>query len=443
MRIKRKIGPIGLMSPIRPIRPMGPIRPIGPIGLMGLIGLIGLIGLTGCSGDSGGEEVPPTTVEQPITFSGELFEEDVNQDNQAQSRYDLAQQDDQRQDDTALTRADQPLSDQTHTFHVWGYKNDGYEGGNYTSYQQVFPGYQVDWTANTAHTTTTNTHNWEYVGIGSDPEEQTIKYWDWAALAYRFFGATNWGGEDNGTYEPNKTYGPHETYGTHEPHEPHETYTLSASVSADNVDAAPYFSELWFSTGSPVDYPDKQFGQPVKLRFVKPFARVRFLFTFAEDLHSTRADMAHIRFLPNTPQTIARAGIVSVAYPLKGTATEARWSTSNTTGISAFTIDWYEDPGTPASDHDPETYPNSPCHWYTVLPADAQGDYAVEMSLVTSEIRRAVVPAQYMRWQAGYQYTYQFKVTTGGGIVFDRIQIGINEWTEAQGGNKQHTVYNW
>ena len=412
MRIKRKISPIG---------PIRPIRPIGPIGLIGLMGLIGLILLTGCSHDTA-DDNGLSQGETPITFSASLPE------------------------DEEVTRADQPLRDETHTFHVWGYKNDGYEGGTYTSYQQVFPGYQVDWTANTAHTTTTNTHNWEYVGIGSDPEEQTIKYWDWAALAYRFFGATNWGGEDNGTYEANKTYGPHETYGTHEPHEPYETYetyTLSASVDADNVDAAPYFSELWFSTGNPVDYPDKQFGQPVKLRFVKPFARVRFLFTFAEDLHSTRADMAHIRFLPNTPQTIARAGIVSVAYPLKGTATEARWSTSNTTGISAFTIDWYEDPGTPASDTDPETYPNSPCHWYTVLPADVQGDYAVEMSLVTSEIRRAVVPAQYMRWQAGYQYTYQFKVTTGGGIVFDRIQIGINEWTEAQGGNKQHAVYNW
>ena len=70
-------------------------------------------------------------------------------------------------------------------FKLFGYKNDAFEAPNYTSYQVVMPNYDVCWIANSAYTTTSNTNDWEYVGQGTD---QDIKYWDFGAKAYRFFG---------------------------------------------------------------------------------------------------------------------------------------------------------------------------------------------------------------------------------------------------------------
>lgn len=56
--------------------------------------------------------------------------------------------------------------------------------------QDVFPDYIVNWTANSAGTTTTNTSGWEYTGINnafiSPTTEQTIKYWDFEQDYYNF-----------------------------------------------------------------------------------------------------------------------------------------------------------------------------------------------------------------------------------------------------------------
>ena len=56
--------------------------------------------------------------------------------------------------------------------------------------QTVFQDYTVNWTANTAGTTTTNSSDWEYTGINNafaDPTyEQTVKYWDWSQDYYNF-----------------------------------------------------------------------------------------------------------------------------------------------------------------------------------------------------------------------------------------------------------------
>ena len=56
--------------------------------------------------------------------------------------------------------------------------------------QTVFQDYTVNWIANTAGTTTTNSSDWEYTGINNafaDPTyEQTVKYWDWSQDYYNF-----------------------------------------------------------------------------------------------------------------------------------------------------------------------------------------------------------------------------------------------------------------
>lgn len=94
-----------------------------------------------------------------------------------------------------LTRADHVGAEAAgllkNNFVVEGIKGNGDYEGDLTQ-TEVFDHYNVNYTANTANTTESNTKDWEYVGIGkhglSASSAQTIKYWDYAAQQYDFVG---------------------------------------------------------------------------------------------------------------------------------------------------------------------------------------------------------------------------------------------------------------
>ncbi len=92
-------------------------------------------------------------------------------------------------------------------FIVWGEKGEATSGAAHTAddagantHQLVFPNYKVTYTTNSAYTTTSNTKDWEYVGLAYGDEKanikiaetavttdvQTIKFWDYAADSYTF-----------------------------------------------------------------------------------------------------------------------------------------------------------------------------------------------------------------------------------------------------------------
>ena len=263
---------------------------------------------------------------------------------------------------------------------------------------------------------------------------QTIKYWDWSSKAYRFFGYTL--GTATAPAVPNAVTSASTA----------TEYTFTSTVGTSTqaaIDAAPYFSELWFSNDAANDY-----GKVVTMNFLKPFARVRFRFMFIDGPTFGREALSKIKFWPTVnadgdpanDRIIANAGTVTVHYPLKGTGTNETWTTSGTTGLQAFTIDWYETTETPDPTQ-PEVYPNSPEHWYYVLPTSSQGSYTLEVAVVSDEVKTAVVPAEFMTWKPGFEYTYNFKISESGGIVIDIVQVAINDW-----GNRKtagHSVYNW
>ena len=89
---------------------------------------------------------------------------------------------------SAITRADlygaTAAEKLGNKFVVYGTKHAAAEDKSADNDAVVFNNFQVAWTANTAGQTTTNSSDWEYVGQGDD---QSIKYWDWSAKAYRFF----------------------------------------------------------------------------------------------------------------------------------------------------------------------------------------------------------------------------------------------------------------
>lgn len=380
-----------------------------------------LFALSSCSkgSDEDPVEQPTTTVqseETPICFAGNMPEP------------------------TDVTRAASLSSTGQTSFNVWGYKNMSYDAGIYGGTQTVFPGYVVNWTSNSAGTTTSNSNGWEYILL--EKPNQTIKFWDWSAKAYRFFAVTGWSGEaapaSVGEYDAEKAYRAGEN---------------AVSMLADAVPVldgghidltgtnarlaeTPYFSHLWFSTGDPVTYPDKQFGKPVVLEFLKPYARVRFIFTYVYPREGIK--LTDIQFKPSAVDSkIVRKGTVTVSYPIQGTATSETFTT--TPSDAAEQLDYFSE------DYDPEDdtkdYVKTDNGWYTVLPNNTQGSYTMSVTVnKDDEPKTAVVPANYMQWLPGYSYTYIFKITDEGGVEIGWVESAVTPWTEMEA---DWTVYNW
>ena len=409
MRVLGQLGLLGLLGPLRPL---------------GLLGLLGVLGLLGCSSAeeslepvSGQMPVPEVLAETPITFSGQESEEQaVMKARGAQGNGTLAE-----------TRAGTPLSESGVTaFHVWGYKDISCEDGVYGDLQTVFPGFVVEWQAGSAATTTTNSSGWEYILL-SNPE-QTIKYWDWNARAYRFFAVTG-----NISDEVNGTNWSHEVNGANGPHE------FSIKADAANPSATPFFTNLWFSTGDPVVDADRQFGKPVTLVFLKPYARVRYIFKYVFPREGIL--LANKCFKPTADYMaaegdkvkIATAGTFTVSYPLTGAATRESFTV---TDITARREQFGEDAD---PDDYSKTYTETTDGWYMVLPNNSQGSFKLSVD-VNNTTRTCTVPAAYMQWQPGYSYTYVFKITEEGGVEIGWVESAVTPWLEI---SADWSVYNW
>ena len=388
--LKRANKPNELM---RTMSPMGLVRSMSLMSSILLIAL--LFALSSCSkgSDEDPTEQPATEQpeEMPILFAGNMPEP------------------------TDVTRAASLSSTGQTSFTVWGYKNM-----SSSPTQTVFPSYVVNWTSNSAGTTTSNSSGWEYV---AQTPNQTIKFWDWSAKAYRFFAVTGWTGlTPPATYEANKTYVAGEN----------AVSMLADASSTDAMDETPYFSHLWFSTGDPVTYPDKQFGKPVVLEFLKPYARVRFIFKYVYPREGI--ELTGKSFKPSDgSKHIARKGIVTVHYPTEGTAIKEWYTVTPMTGAGS------EELLELTEDYDPED-DGKKC-WYTVLPNNTQGSYTMSVTVNKSvEPKTAVVPANYMQWLPGYSYTYIFKITEEGGVEIGWVESAVTPWTEMEA---PWTVYNW
>lgn len=381
---------------------------------MSLIGLVTLLTLVSCGGGGGSAAVVEDDLQAiegvtddttPISFSCGLAESQT------------------------VVRSGSMLSAERDAFKVWGYKNmtcndqgdADPSNDEYGDMQTVFPGYTVSWVTNTAYTTTSNTNDWEYVGGG-----QTIKFWDWSAKAYRFFAVTD---VDDVMVAPNAPNGPYEI-----------TMNTDAT-STEAINDLPYFSHLWFSTGDPVAYADKQFGKPVVLEFLKPLTRVRYIFKYVYPREGYF--LTNKSFKPSDG-TIARKGTVTVSYPLNGTETQESFSTTRNASpavgeeLTAFTVDY--DPEDDGKDYVTLSLGAMTSDgWYIVFPNMSQGSYKLSVD-INGQTKTAAVPANYMQWLPGYSYTYVFKITEEGGVEIGWVEYAVTPWEDMPA---DHTVYNW
>lgn len=285
-----------------------------------------------------------------------------------------------------------------HEFTVYGYKNKS------NATQLVFPAYIVRWTQDSHSTTTTNTNDWEYVDQQpTSAEQQTIKYWDLAAQAYRFFGHTA-GNVTVSSVSPNAS-----------------TVTFSFVADADNPDVAPYFSKLWYSANV------NDFGRPVQLEFMKPFVEVRFLFVSADpNVPLADLNITSPRFHPvASGKEIATKGTFKVIYPLTGTGTTETWAVSEVDDQSFLTALTYADV------------------WTMVLPALNQGAYRLDVTVNGDPDKGCTVAAEYMDWLPGYSYTYAFKVSEEGGVTLGQVYTAYTDWNTNSNQEVDGTLYNW
>ena len=275
----------------------------------------------------------------------------------------------------------------------------------------------MNWKANSAGTSTTNTHDWEYIGQqASGKTVQTIKFWDWGAKAYRFCAVTATNATES-VVTINDSY---------------DACQLTFSVNATAPSTAPYYSHLWFSDGSD---PLKPFGKNVQLEFLQPLSRVRFMYKYVSAREG--ASMGTQSFKPTDNTEIVRSGDVTLTYPLTGTETQESMTIINGTSDldDGFTED-YE----PDLEHYPKDYSDkAPDGWYTVLPNTAQGSYTLTVN-VNGTSKPATVPAEFMQWKPGYQYTYVFKIDAAGGVEIGWVDYAVTPWTDIEA---NRTVYNW
>lgn len=352
-------------------------------------------------------------------------------------------------------------------FIVWGEKNES-GGSAITSGNLVFKNYLVKWTDNTAHTTTSNTYNWEYVGISATSDEntnitpnsgtdaQTIKYWDNNAESYTFTAISAKSKDiSNGLVKIQKNETGTDVYA--------KGYTVTLAKSAEETPTYPSLSDLYVS-------------DRINIARGEGYTHNAVSFTFRNSLSQIRAgiyetipgySISSIKFYVNTSgdtptQTeVAKVGetaafgavcdnsktdnfegTIIVTYYNTGTDVNKPILTvtpndgvkksnlilgTNLNSISTTSL-LGETASSPSWDRDAGAYTS-------VLPQTTSNalklkcDYTLYNNVTGETIditeKTAEIPAQYLQWKANYKYSYIFKITDNelSPITFDAVVV--------------------
>lgn len=300
------------------------------------------------------------------------------------------------------------------SFRVWGYKNTG---GNktdgFTNPQNVMNGYIVNWTQPAAG----GTGSWDYTGIRNEELQttQTIKFWDYSSTSYRYFAfspanakvTTTLLSEDGSTANNLNTA-------------TQTSFSIPFEYKEDATSSpAPYVTDLWLSDNQNFGE-EKKYGACVKLTFAPIVAKVRIKFNYPENI--TNISIKKISF-KKTDGEVSTAGNICITYPITGTGTQPVYSWEPTqTGIINLSVPYEEE-----ADKIHQTTERG--KWYFVPPIGEQGTYTMNAT-IDGKKSTATIPAEYMQWKAGYQYTYIFKITEAGTVIsFTNLQV--EKWTES------------
>ena len=354
---------------------------------------------------------------------------------------------------------------------VYGYKTlDG------TLYN-VMPGYTMKYSAGSANTSLTNSAGWEYVDQGTDylGNAQEIKYWDANSSDYRFFGVLPTTSDGTTTY-PTLTYKASSSASAENVTNLWNTtdvttagsFTLTFSgleymvrkqvttTGSDGSDVTsvayykkdgttkvdetdiPIYGHLWQGN------PSAHYSQPVTLEFVKPYSLIRVVFQrpagssitqLGKPATDTEAAQKEITFGP-VSGTMVGSGDVAITYPMTGTEESFTSAASAAVGASEATTLASMSLGTLKLEEEDKQYQAYP--EYVMLPTSANQAFKCTAYIYTANAsdasggsfteRTAVIPAQYMQWKPGYQYTYIFKITANNALEFSHVVEVYTRW---------------
>lgn len=310
--------------------------------------------------------------------------------------------------------------------------------------------YWVWYQATTAHTTASNSANWEYVGTGGGvitpalSSAQTIKYWDYSATQYDFV-----------AYKAKPV--------SSTPASVSNLTTTGFTVSG----TAEQLGNLYIADKKTVTLASGNYGKEVEFTFRNAAAKVRlgiyetisgyevrnvkFYYTNSSETSSTTN--AILTGLFNGTSSSA-TDTYNVSYDASGIATLTT-STSASTYFDFGTFDTDADPATAilGTSSTSPTWATGSNAYSVVLPnTDHEGnmtlkvDYELYNTTSHETIHvygaKAVVPSIYMKWNPNYAYTYLFKISdntngqtsTAGGtpaglfpITFDAVTVAATD----------------
>ena len=353
-------------------------------------------------------------------------------------------------------------------FLVYATKHISAEAADDTNDMAVFTNYKVGYTANSAGHTTSNTNNWEYVGltpyvaakVSPAATQQTIKYWDYsAANGYTFYGIASKDDITNDKVTVTKT-----TTGT-------TIYDKGYSVVVKN---GADLSKLYIADRLPVAKTD--YNKPVTLKFRNFGTQVRVGFYETIPGYKVKIDKfytdADASAAVTTFTPMVDANTTNFAAALQNIKTNATSNTiavtyyngtngpENQVKLGATTVDYgysltlgsnVVSATELATSAATPTWDNAGGAYTTVYPFEANTnpmlvkvDYTLTAEDGGGEVihvlgANVVVPTQYVQWKNNFAYTYIFKIapntngTTDGSvqglypITFDAVVVDVQD----------------
>lgn len=360
-------------------------------------------------------------------------------------------------------------------FWVYGTKHSATEDKTVNNDQAVYTNYRLAYTEGSANNSLSNTAGWEYVGIDNSlyranvtpkvDEAQTIKYWDYGAVAYTFYAATAKPDDvKDGKVIIKKTLEDADAEGT--------VYTKGYEVTLKN-DAD--WDQLYFADRKVINKSKDAehakhdvYGGEVNFTFRNALTKVRVAmyetvpgynvtidkFYYTKDGEATQTTEATERFTAdanNTPLVTSEAGVTYKVVYYNNTEAEGQLENQpkmlpNKTGEGApktvfeigdkTTLKAYTKLATDITNPTYDTEGGK----YTLFMPQANNDKTLNLKVdytLTSldnsgeqihvKGATATIPAKYLCWRPNYAYTYIFKISdnTNGSTGGDDDPAGL------------------
>ena len=342
-------------------------------------------------------------------------------------------------------------------FIVWGDKHSTGEAVTNSDDVSVFTNYVVKYLDNSANTTESNTHSWEYVGYTpylasqvspavTEGVVQSIKYWDYdAAGGYTFHGVSALPSDiEAGNVKVNKTQSASSVYDKGWTITVNDKASLADLYAADRKPVAKVDGSAGATDADRVN----KYGGYVKLTFRSLVSKVRFAMYETVPGYSVNID----RFYVEAPakdgakawdaigsKTNFQIATEKIYAPVKSTGSTLTLTYDPTTGPNLNRVK-VENQTTPASgdnyavfgtnlnsaDRIGETSPTATYDYadkaYTYVLPQEVGDMTLYVTYTLTSLdgsgdkiivkgATAKVPASYNMWKNNFAYTYIFKIS--------------------------------